>query len=162
MGEVLLDRYVYLLVVTLLAIGLYGMLAAPNLVKKIIGMIIFQTAIYLFFIEGSVKDDATAPIIDEATGTDPSLYVNPLPHLLILTAIVVGVGVVGVAFALLMRIQEACGTLEEAEVIARLVRPDHDTDTGATGTDTGATGTDPAGTDPAGTDPADTDPADRP
>jgi len=120
MGDFLFDRYVYLLVLALLAIGLYGVFASRNLVKKIIGLIIFQTAIYIFFIEGSVVEDGTAPIIDESIGTDPSLYVNPLPHLLILTAIVVGVGVVGVAFALLMRIHRAYGTLDEEELIERL------------------------------------------
>lgn len=120
MGEFLFDRYVYLLVLALLAIGLYGVFASTSLVKKIIGLIIFQTAIYIFFIEGSVVEDGTAPIIDESIGTDPALYVNPLPHLLILTAIVVGVGVVGVAFALLMRIHRAYGTLDEEELIAKL------------------------------------------
>jgi multicomponent Na+:H+ antiporter subunit C len=118
--DLLLDRYVYLLVVVLLAIGLYGMLARRNLVKKVIGMMVFQTAIYLFFIEGSVKRDATAPVIDPAIGEGAELYVNPLPHLLILTAIVVGVGVVGVAFALLMQIHRDHGTLDEEEVAARL------------------------------------------
>lgn len=120
MIEFLFDRYVYLLVISLLAIGLYGMFASTNLVKKVIGMVIFQTGIYIFFIEGSVVEGGTAPIIDESIGTDPSLYVNPLPHLLILTAIVVGVGVTGVAYALLMRIHRAYGTLDEAELLDRL------------------------------------------
>jgi multicomponent Na+:H+ antiporter subunit C len=120
MFDFLLDRYVYLLVVVLLSVGLYGMLARRNLVKKIIGMIIFQTAIYLFFIEGSVKEDATVPVIDPAIGDDPAAYVNPLPHLLILTAIVVGVAVVGVAFALLLQIHREHGTLDEHAVMAQL------------------------------------------
>jgi multicomponent Na+:H+ antiporter subunit C len=122
MLEPLLDRYVYLLVVVLLSIGLYGMLVKRNLVKKVIGMMIFQTAIYVFFIEGSVKRDATAPVIIEGT-TDPAAYVNPLPHLLILTAIVVGVAIVGVAFALLLRIHGAHGTLDEDSVAAQLSYP---------------------------------------
>ncbi|MGY6502625.1 MAG: sodium:proton antiporter [Acidimicrobiales bacterium] len=128
MIELILARYVYFLVVVLLALGLYGMLARRNLVKKILGMIIFQTAIYLFFIEGSVKDGATAPVIDPSIGTDPADYVNPLPHLLILTAIVVGVGVVGVAFALLMRIHQAHGTLDEEEILAQLSARDRTED----------------------------------
>jgi multicomponent Na+:H+ antiporter subunit C len=119
-GE-LLDRYVYLLVVVLLAVGLYGMLVHRNLVKKVIGMIIFQTAIYLFFIEGSVKEGATAPIIDPAIGDDPELYVNPLPHLLILTAIVVGV-----AFALMLRIHRAYGSLDEHTIIEAMVDRAHE------------------------------------
>lgn len=117
MIDLVFDRYIYLLVIVLLAIGLYGMFASSNLVKKVIGMVIFQTGIYIFFIEGSVVEGGTAPIIDESIGTDPSLYVNPLPHLLILTAIVVGVGVVGVAYALLMRIHRAYGTLDEGELL---------------------------------------------
>lgn len=129
MIELVLARYVYFLVVVLLALGLYGMLARRNLIKRVIGMMIFQTAIYLFFIEGSVKDDATAPVIDPAVGTDPADYVNPLPHLLILTAIVVGVGVSGVAFALLIKLYRAHGTLDEDEILSQLtdgnVRGDH-------------------------------------
>jgi multicomponent Na+:H+ antiporter subunit C len=130
-SDFLLDRYVYLLVVVLLAVGLYGMLAMRNLVKKVIGMVIFQTAIYLFFIEGSVKTDATAPIIDEAAGRAVGDYVNPLPHLLILTAIVVGVGIVGVAFALLSRIHREHGTLDEDAVVEQLSHPDARRGTGA-------------------------------
>jgi multicomponent Na+:H+ antiporter subunit C len=118
--DLVLERYVYLLVVVLLAVGLYGMLAIRNLVKKVIGMVIFQTAIYLFFIEGSVKRGATAPVIDPEVGQDAADYVNPLPHLLILTAIVVGVGVVGVAFALLMQIHREHGSLDEAAVVDQL------------------------------------------
>jgi multicomponent Na+:H+ antiporter subunit C len=118
--ELLADRYVYLLVLVLLAIGLYGMLAMSNLVKKIIGMTIFQTAIYIFFIEGSVKDGATVPVIDPELGSDPALYVNPLPHLLILTAIVVGVAVVGVALALLVVLYRRHGTLDEDAIIDQL------------------------------------------
>jgi multicomponent Na+:H+ antiporter subunit C len=118
--DLLLDRYVYFLVVVLLSVGLYGMLAMRNLMKKIIGMVIFQTAIYLFFIEGSVKRGASAPIVDRTGAAVAADHVNPLPHLLILTAIVVGVGVVGVAFALLSRIHEAHGTLDEQKVLEDL------------------------------------------
>ena len=119
MIELFLARYVYLFVLVLLAIGLYGVLAKGDLVKKVIGLTIFSTAIYIFFIEGSLQEGATAPVI-EGDQTDPSLYVDPLPHLLILTAIVVGVGVVGVALSLLVRLYRAHGTLDEA-VIARRI-----------------------------------------
>lgn len=119
MIELILARYLYFLILILLAIGLYGVLARDNLVKKIIGLTIFSTAIYLFFIEGSVQYGGTAPIIDER-GSDPALYVDPLPHLLILTAIVVGVGVVGVALALLVRLYRTHGTLDEDVIAARL------------------------------------------
>jgi multicomponent Na+:H+ antiporter subunit C len=118
--ELFLARYVYLLVLALLAIGIYGMLAKGDLVKKVIGMTVYTTAIYLFFIEGSLQLGGTAPVIDPALGSDPAAYVDPLPHLLILTAIVVGVGVVGVALSLLVRIHRAHGTLDEAVVARRL------------------------------------------
>jgi len=121
--ELFLARYVYLFVMVLLAIGLYGVLAKTDLVKKVIGLTIFSTAIYLFFIEGSLQEGGTAPVIDER-GTDPALYVDPLPHLLILTAIVVGVGVVGVALALLVRLYRTHGTLDEDVIAANLAGKD--------------------------------------
>jgi multicomponent Na+:H+ antiporter subunit C len=117
--ELFLARYIYVLVLVLLAVGLYGVFVKGDLVKKVIGLTIFSTAIYLFFIEGSLQLDGTAPVIDER-GSDPALYVDPLPHLLILTAIVVGVGVVGVALSLLVRLYRAHGTLDEAVIAARL------------------------------------------
>ena len=123
MIELLLARSIYVLVLVLLAIGLYGILAKDNLVKKVIGLAIFQTAIYLFFIEGSVQLGATAPVID-ARGSDAASYVDPLPHLLILTAIVVGVGVAGVALSLMVRLYRAHGTLEESEIAAQLKAAD--------------------------------------
>jgi multicomponent Na+:H+ antiporter subunit C len=119
MIELALDRYFYVLVLTLLAIGLYGVLARDNLVKKVIGLTIFSTAIYLFFIEGSVQIGGTLPIID-GRGSDPSSYVDPLPHLLILTAIVVGVGVTGVALALIVRLYRRFGSLSEMEISRQL------------------------------------------
>jgi multicomponent Na+:H+ antiporter subunit C len=118
--EFFADRYIYLLVLVLLSIGLYGMLAAGNLVKKLIGMTIFQTSIYIFFIEGSVKRGATLPVIDPGLGTDAASYVNPLPHLLILTAIVVGVAVAGVALSLLVALHARHGTLDEDAIIDEL------------------------------------------
>jgi multicomponent Na+:H+ antiporter subunit C len=123
MIELLEARYLYLLVMVLLAIGLYGVLAKTDLVKKVIGLTIFSSAIFLFFIEGSVEEGATAPIIDDR-GTDPGLYVDPVPHLLILTAIVVGVAVVGVALSLLVRIYRAHGTFDESVIAERLAEAD--------------------------------------
>jgi multicomponent Na+:H+ antiporter subunit C len=118
--ELILDRYVYWVVLALLAIGLYGIFALGNLARKLIGLVIFTTAIYLFFIHGSLETGGTAPIIDPELGTDPALYVDPLPHLLILTAIVVGVGVLGVGLALLVRIHRTHGTFDEAIIAERL------------------------------------------
>lgn len=120
MMELFLDRYAYVAVLLLLAIGLYGMLAAGNLAKKLIGKVIFVTAIYLFFIHGSLVHGGTIPIIDPELGSDPAHYVDPLPHLLILTAIVVGVGILGVGLALLVRIHRAHGSFDEAVVAANL------------------------------------------
>ncbi len=123
MIELLQARYIYVLVLVLLAIGLYGVLAKTDLVKKVIGLTIYSTAIYLFFIEGSLQEGGTAPVLDER-GTDPSLYVDPVPHLLILTAIVVGVGVVGVALSLLVRVHRAHGTFDETVIAERLAEAD--------------------------------------
>ncbi len=146
MPELFLDRYVYLFVLVLLAIGLYGMLAKRNLVQKIIGLTIFTTAIYLFFIEGSVKDGASAPVIDPALGptVDAADYVDPLPHLLILTAIVVGVGIVGVALAMVVRIYRIHGTLDEDELVRRMSAPK--AEVGAPGDTPGADRPDDDGT----------------
>jgi multicomponent Na+:H+ antiporter subunit C len=118
--ELILDRYVYWVVLALLAIGLYGIFALGNLARKLIGLVVFSTAIYLFFIHGSLETGATAPVIDPDLGTDPGLYVDPLPHLLILTAIVVGVGVLGVGLSLLVRIYRTHGTFDEAIIAERL------------------------------------------
>lgn len=119
MLEVIADRYVYLFVVGLLSLGLFALLTERHLVKKLVGLVLFQTAVYLFFIEGSVREDGDVPVIDPAVGTDPDAYVNPLPHLLILTALVVGVAVIGVALALIVVIRRAYGTLDDVELSAR-------------------------------------------
>ena len=117
-------RYIYFFVLILLGIGLFGMLFRRNLVHKIIGMTIFQTAIFLFFIEGSVREGGIAPVIDPEVGSNPESYVNPLPHLLILTAIVVAAGTLGVALALTIRVYRATGTLDEEDAARVLVLPD--------------------------------------
>ena len=114
--------------VVLMMIGFHAMLSKTNLVKKVVGMNIFQWSIILFFVSLGAKRDATIPIVEgghdlPATGA-PLLaaahYVNPLPHVLMLTAIVVGVATTGVALALLLRIHSHYGTLEEDEVLERL------------------------------------------
>lgn len=116
MIELLADRYIYLFVVTLLSLGLFTLLTERHLVKKLVGLVLFQTAVFIFFIEGSVKDDGDVPVIDPELGSDPDLYVNPLPHLLILTALVVGVAVIGVALSLIVTIKHAYGTLDDSEL----------------------------------------------
>ena len=112
--------------VTLMMIGFHAMTGKKNLVKKLVGMNIFQWSIILFIVSLSAKRDATIPIVLGGHGPDPapaleaSQYVNPLPHVLMLTAIVVGVAITGVALALLLRIHRRYGTLEEDELLERL------------------------------------------
>jgi multicomponent Na+:H+ antiporter subunit C len=116
------DYFNYWLAAFLLLIGLYGMLAQRNLVKKLMAMNILQVAVILFFIALADKSGATVPI--EIHGVhSATAYINPLPHALMLTAIVVGVSTTGVALALLIRIHRRYGTLEEPEVLAQLAAP---------------------------------------
>lgn len=117
----LAGHYPYAMIAILLAIGLYGMTMKKNLLKKAIGMTVFQSAIYLFFIQGATKRGATIPVRLEELGTDPAAYINPLPQVIVLTAIVVGVAITGVALSLLVLIQRRYGTLEE-DVILRKMR----------------------------------------
>jgi multicomponent Na+:H+ antiporter subunit C len=113
-------NYYDLMTAALLVIGLYGMVGKRNLLKKIIGMNIFQTAIFLFFIQGGAKPGATVPIWDPRIATEAAGYINPLPHVLILTAIVVSVATTGVALALLITIYRRYGSLEEATILERM------------------------------------------
>lgn len=118
MVELFLSRYVYLMIVILLVLGLYGMLGKRNLLKKVIGMNIFQTAIFLFFIEGATKLGASVPVIDPQLGTEAAKYVNPLPHVLILTGIVVALSLTGAALAFLIVIYRAYRTLDDKSIMS--------------------------------------------
>ncbi|MBS3909648.1 MAG: cation:proton antiporter subunit C [Actinobacteria bacterium] len=114
MLEFIAGKYNYWIHVTLMMIGFYAIIAKGNLIKKVIGMNIFQTAVFLFYISISKVKGGTAPIVwDEAV-----LYNNPLPHVLILTAIVVSVSTTAVALALIIRIYREYGTIEEDEILA--------------------------------------------
>jgi multicomponent Na+:H+ antiporter subunit C len=93
-------------------IGLYTVVSRGNLVKKIVGLNIFQTSVFLLYISMGMVSGGTAPIL---TGK-PEIYSNPLPHVLILTAIVVGVATLALALALVVRIKGAYGTIEEDEI----------------------------------------------
>ena len=110
--------------IVLMMIGFYAMTGKSNLVKKLVGMNIFQWSIILFVVSLGAKRDATIPIVLGDHGGHAVLeahqYVNPLPHVLMLTAIVVGVATTGVALALLLRIHRRYGTLEEDELLERL------------------------------------------
>lgn len=121
MFDFIAGHYDYWFTILLLVIGLYGMIMKRNLVKKLIGMTIFQASIILFYISGSIKAGATVPIISEQFNNGiTASYINPLPHALMLTAIVVGVATVGVAFALLVLIYKRYNTLDEKELIERM------------------------------------------
>lgn len=152
-SELFLERLNYCIYVILLLIGLWAMLAKRNLIKKLIGMSIFQTAIILFYVSIAVKEEATIPIYlpehdphvghsqaeddqNVSVSTDHSHgplvleartikgYANPLPHVLMLTAIVVGVATLGLALALTQRIYQGYNTIEEDELLVKLDRVD--------------------------------------
>ena len=108
----ILDFVNYWIAMFLLVTGLYIVIARGNLVKKLVGLSIFQTSVYLIYISPSKIIGGTAPIIVPGL----SVYSNPLPHVLILTAIVVGIATTAVALSLVVRIHEAYGTIEEDEI----------------------------------------------
>ena len=109
MTEVLLDRLAYVAYALLVGVGLFVLVDADSLVKKVVGLNLFQTGVFLFFVTAAFRADGRAPLL-----SGPGPYVNPLPHVLILTAIVVGVSVTAVALALVVRIHDATGTLDES------------------------------------------------
>ena len=112
MLDAFLGHYAYWGAIVLLAIGLYTVTAGTNLVKKVMGLSIFQTAVFVFYLSIGAVENATAPIVDAAHGA----YANPLPHVLILTAIVVGVATAALALALVVRIHAECGSIEEDDI----------------------------------------------
>ncbi|MEM9478801.1 MAG: cation:proton antiporter subunit C [Verrucomicrobiota bacterium] len=131
-------KFNYWIYIILMMIGLFAMIAKNNLIKKLIGMTIFQTAIILFYVSIGVKEGATIPIIEYETlkeynsqkagygakpDIDPQDYDNPLPHVLMLTAIVVGVSTLGLALAIAQRVFSQFGSLEEDEILEELTNP---------------------------------------
>lgn len=128
MLEFIHGHYAYWFSLVLLIIGLYGMMMKKNLVKKLIGMTIFQVSIIIFYVSSAVKAGGNVPILDPALGVaDTSKYINPLPHCLMLTAIVVGVATTGVAFALVISIYKRFKTLDETVLLERM-KNDNDAD----------------------------------
>jgi multicomponent Na+:H+ antiporter subunit C len=113
-------HYSYFVTVLLMVAGLYVTIARGNLVKKLIGLSIFQTSVYLLYIAPGKLIGATAPIV--AKGYES--YSNPLPHVLILTAIVVGVATIALGLAIVVRIREAYGTIEEDRILEQDRMPD--------------------------------------
>ncbi len=125
--EFFLGKFNYWVYIAMMMIGFYAMIAKHNLVKKIIGMNIFQTAIILFYVSIGTKKGGTIPILEGAghhavapESINVAHYINPLPHVLMLTAIVVGVSVTGVALALIILIYKRYNTVEEDEILRQL------------------------------------------
>jgi multicomponent Na+:H+ antiporter subunit C len=112
--ELIVLHYNYWVVIFLMMAGLYVVVSRGNLVKKIVGLNIFQVSVFLLYISMGKVTGGTAPIL---TG-EPEIFSNPLPHVLILTAIVVGVATTALGLALVVRIREAYGTIEEDEIQA--------------------------------------------
>ncbi|MCG8314998.1 MAG: cation:proton antiporter subunit C [Pseudomonadales bacterium] len=107
----IIDYYNYWIVVFLMMSGFYIVISANNLVKKVVGLNIFQTSVFMLYITMGKVSGGTAPIVVEGV----TQYSNPLPHVLILTAIVVGVATTAVGLSLIVRIKKAYGTVEENE-----------------------------------------------
>jgi len=105
-------HFSYTVVVSLIVLGLYVVMANSNLVKKMLGLNIFQAAVFVPYISLGKVDGGSAPIYSDAV----SIYSNPLPHVLILTAIVVGVATTALGLALVVRLHDAYGTIEEDEI----------------------------------------------
>ncbi|MGF1650397.1 MAG: cation:proton antiporter subunit C [Hyphomicrobiaceae bacterium] len=110
--DTIAKHYNYAIMIFLMVSGLYIVVARGNMIKKLIGLALFQTSIYLLYLTAGKIDGGTAPIIDPAF----TVYANPLPHVLMLTAIVVGIGIQALGLALVIRIHEAYGTIEEDEL----------------------------------------------
>lgn len=110
--EQVLAHYNHWIIIFLMVAGLYIVIARGNMVKKLVGLGLFQTSVYLLYITPGKILGGSAPIIDPAI----KVYSNPLPHVLILTAIVVGVATIALGLALVVRINEAYGTIEEDEI----------------------------------------------
>ncbi len=110
-----LEHYNYWIVIFLMMCGFYIVIAHDNLIKKIIGLNIFQASVFVLYITFGKIARGTAPIVAEGF----TVYSNPLPHVLILTAIVVGVATAALGLALVVRINEAYGTIEENEIHAQ-------------------------------------------
>jgi multicomponent Na+:H+ antiporter subunit C len=108
-----LGLFNYWVVIVLMMIGFYTLIARGNLVKKLIGLSIFQTSVFMLYISMGKIEGGTAPIL---VSEGEAIYSNPLPHVLILTAIVVGVATLALGLSLVVRIREAYGTIEEDEI----------------------------------------------
>ena len=120
-------HYSYWITIVLMVAGMYIIIARGNLLKKLLGLAVLQSSVYLLYIAPGKLIGGTAPIIAEGY----ALYSNPLPHVLILTAIVVGVATLALGLAIVVRIREAYGSIEEDEILARDRADGDGTDDGA-------------------------------
>ncbi|MEL6218377.1 MAG: cation:proton antiporter subunit C [Pseudomonadota bacterium] len=118
--QTIAERYNTWAVILLMVAGLYIVVAKSNMIKTLIGMALFQTSVYLLYLSPGKIIGATPPITDKSF----EVYSNPLPHVLILTAIVVGVATLAMGLALIVRINEAYGSIEEDEVVDLVDRED--------------------------------------
>jgi multicomponent Na+:H+ antiporter subunit C len=107
-------HYSFWVTIVLMVTGMYILIARGNLLKKLLGLAVLQTSVYLLYITPGKLIGGTAPIVAEGF----TVYSNPLPHVLILTAIVVGVATLALGLAIVVRIREAYGTIEEDEILA--------------------------------------------
>ncbi len=122
MLDYVISKYNFWIYIVLMMIGLYAMIGKKNLIKKLIGMNIFQSAMILFYVSIGVKTGATVPILSGHSHGHGELievakYLNPLPHVLMLTAIVVSIATTGVALATLILVYRRYNTLEEDEIL---------------------------------------------
>lgn len=107
------SHFTYFITIFLMVAGLFTVISRTNLIKKLVGLGIFQTSVYLLYIAPAKLIGGTAPILSDAF----TVYSNPLPHVLILTAIVVGVATLALGLALVVRIRESYDTIEEDEIL---------------------------------------------
>jgi multicomponent Na+:H+ antiporter subunit C len=117
----IIANYNYWITIFLMVAGLYVVVAKSNMIKTLLGLAVFQSSVYLLYLSPGKILGGTPPILDK----DFEVYANPLPHVLILTAIVVGVATLALGLALVVRINEAYGTIEEDEIMDVVDREDH-------------------------------------
>jgi multicomponent Na+:H+ antiporter subunit C len=116
------SHFTYFITIFLMIAGLFTLISRTNLIKKMVGLGIFQTSVYLLYIAPAKLIGGTAPILSDAF----TVYSNPLPHVLILTAIVVGVATLALGLALVVRIHEAYDTIDEDEILERDTQAERD------------------------------------
>ncbi|MDI1246334.1 MAG: cation:proton antiporter subunit C [Rhodoferax sp.] len=114
------SHFTYFITIFLMIAGLFIVTSRTNLIKKLVGLGIFQTSVYLLYIAPAKLIGGTAPILSDAF----TVYSNPLPHVLILTAIVVGVATLALGLALVVRIREAYDTIEEDDILDQEAKSD--------------------------------------